>query len=446
MNYRFFIILPTQLYEVKYIPKYVKSVQILLWECPWYFNNPRYRFNKKKLMLHKASMDYYQDYLIRKDYKVTRIPYYKKITFLDCAMFDPIDDQSMLRIPKSVHILESPNFLLTREIYEKYRSKTKNYFFNSFYMFGKSEINVIPNVKSKDKDNRKSLTKEQLKKKRIPKIPNLSIHDIRYISKAARSVEKKFKNNIGTTFDFMYPVTHSTAKKWLRHFIKYRMRQFGDYQDYINKDNDFMFHSLLSTSLNIGLLTPDYIIKTIFRYKSRIPMNSFEGYIRQLFWREYQRYTYIYFYSKSRNRNLNYFGNSGRLSSRWYTGNLGIPPVDNAITSGIKTGYLHHINRLMVVGNYMNLSGISPKQGFKWFMEFSCDSYDWVMCQNVFGMAFFADGGKTMRRPYISSSNYVLRMSNYKKGDWSEIWNKLYKEFVKKNASKLKKYKYYVRV
>ena len=94
----------------------------------------------------------------------------------------------------------------------------------------------------------------------------------------------------------------------------------------------------------------------------------------------------------------------------------------------------------------MNLAGISPKQGFKWFMEFSCDSYDWVMCQNVLGMAFFADGGKTMRRPYISSSNYVLKMSNYKKGEWSDVWDEMYRNFVKNHKRELKKYKYYVRI
>jgi len=94
----------------------------------------------------------------------------------------------------------------------------------------------------------------------------------------------------------------------------------------------------------------------------------------------------------------------------------------------------------------MNLYGISPQHGFKWFMEFSCDSYDWVMCQNIYGMAFFSDGGKTMRRPYLSSSNYILKMSNYKKDKWSDIWDKMYKDFLKKNKTSLLKYRYYYKV
>jgi deoxyribodipyrimidine photolyase-related protein len=444
MTYKFFIILPNQLFDIKYFPDYVKDCIILLWECPWYFNNPKYNFNKKKLVLHKASMECYYDYLKQKKFNVKMILYNEKITYKECSMFDPIDNINLLKIPKSVHLEESPNFLLTKENYKKYRKKTDKFFFNSFYMFGKSIINIIPNVKSKDKENRKSLTKEQIKTLKIPKVASLGSNDKKYIKLGSNYVNKNFKNNLGDTNDFMFPVSHATAKRWLNHFIKKKFKLFGDYQDYINKDDDYMFHSLLSTSINIGLLNPTDIINTITKYKSIIPINSFEGYIRQLFWREYQRYTYIYFYSIPKNRNLNYFSNSKNLSSKWYTGKLNIPPVDDAIIKGFSTGYLHHTYRLMVIGNFMNLTGISPKQGFKWFMEFSCDSYDWVMCQNVLGMAFFADGGKTMRRPYISSSNYISKMSNYQKGDWNDKWDKLYHDFVKKNKTKLIKYAYYV--
>ena len=111
----------------------------------------------------------------------------------------------------------------------------------------------------------------------------------------------------------------------------------------------------------------------------------------------------------------NYFGYNKKIDSKWYTGNTGMEPVDNFIKMGFETGYLHHIIRLMIMGNYMNLYGLDPKDGFKWFMEFSCDSYEWVMCQNVLDMVFFVTGGKTMRKPYISSSNYIIKMSNYKK-------------------------------
>ena len=138
-----------------------------------------------------------------------------------------------------------------------------------------------------------------------------------------------------------------------------------------------------------------------------------------------------------------YFKNSKKLTKAWYTGKLGVPPVDDAIKAAFDTGYLHHIQRLMIVGNYMNLSQIDSRQGFKWFMEFSLDSYEWVMYQNVYDMVFFNSGGLTMRRPYVSSSNYVLKMSNYKKDEWSDEWDELYRSFMKRNKTKLHKFRYY---
>jgi len=136
-----------------------------------------------------------------------------------------------------------------------------------------------------------------------------------------------------------------------------------------------------------------------------------------------------------------------KLSKDWYVNNGNLPkPVQDAVTRAFETAYLHHIERLMIVGNYMNLSSIDPREGFKWFMEFAIDSYEWVMHQNVYDMVFFVSGGVTMRRPYVSSSNYILKMSNYKKGDWSETWKTKYHDFVKRHKKKLYKFRYYFRL
>jgi len=236
----------------------------------------------------------------------------------------------------------------------------------------------------------------------------------------------------------MYPVTHKTARKWMKDFMKKRLENFGPYQDFVREGEPFMYHSILSSSINIGLLNPDDILVELHKYKSKVKINSFEGYLRQLFWREYQRYCYIYV-----NFNQNYFGNRKRLNKKWYEGTLGIEPIDDLIKEGFDTAYMHHIGRLMFIGNYMNLSGISPKQGFKWFMEFSIDSYEWVMCQNVLDMVFFVTGGVTMRKPYATSSNYVLKMSSYKKDDWADKWDELYLDFMKRNKKKLWKFRYH---
>jgi deoxyribodipyrimidine photolyase-related protein len=273
------------------------------------------------------------------------------------------------------------------------------------------------------------------------KVPNLLSNslkdDKKYIDEAVKYVNKNFKNNYGNTDNFQFPISHKVAEKWLHDFLKNKLAKFGDYQDFIYDNEPYLLHSCLSTSINIGLINPLEIIKELEKYKNKVAINSFEGYLRQLYWREYQRYTYIYCDFSG-----NYFGYKKKIDSTWYTGDTGMEPVDNFIKMGFDTGYLHHIIRLMIMGNYMNLYGLSPKDGFRWFMEFSCDSYEWVMSQNVLDMVFFVTGGKTMRKPYISSSNYIIKMSNYKKGEWSEEWDKMYRKFMEDRLDKLWKFRY----
>jgi deoxyribodipyrimidine photolyase-related protein len=305
-------------------------------------------------------------------------------------------------------------------------------------MWSKKQLNIIPNIKSQDKMNRQVLEYTQTIQQPFK---NIQKQSVKYIKEATLYINRHFKDNCGNTDNFRYPITHADARKWLEHFVKYKFKYFGKYQDYIDSKDPYLYHSLLSALLNIGLLNPIDIIATIAKYKSNIPMNSYEGFIRQLFWREYQHYCYLY-----ADFSGNYFGNDKKMGLEWYTGKTGILPVDDSIREAFESGYLHHIKRLMVIGNYMNLSGIQPKDGFRWFMEFSCDSYEWVMYQNVYDMVFFVTGGKTMRRPYISSSNYILKMSNYKKDAWCNTWDEKYHDFIKKNKKKLLKYRYYIRV
>lgn len=422
-----FIILPHQLFEIKYLPR---GYKFFIYEHPHYFKT--YIYNKKKLILHRGSMKYYFDYLNSKKFDVEYIEFNDKFDIREYTLFNPIDK---IDLKGKYKFLDSPNFLLSTKLCEKYRKKTKNFFFNAFYMWGKKQLNIIPKVKSQDKENRSSFPKNI----KIPKIPSNDL-DHKYVQDGIKFVTKNFAKNYGNTDNFIFPLSHKTAKKWLKYFIKYKIDNFGKYQDAILKDNNTLFHSLLSTSINIGLLQPKDIIDELLQYDD-IPLNSLEGFIRQLFWREYQRYCYEYYNFN----NKNYFGNKKKLTKEWYNGTTGILPIDNCIKLGFNTGYLHHIERLMVVGNYMNLYGICPKEGFRWFMEFSCDSYLWVMNQNVLDMVFFVSGGDTMRRPYMSSSNYILKMSDYKRDGWCDEWDKLYDNFLKKNKKKLWKYRYFFR-
>lgn len=434
------VILPHQLFSISCIldAGVSKTEKVVLWEHPFYFT--RLEFNMKKLILHRASMKAYRDLLVKSGF--TNVVYknfkqaFKEKTYM---MFDPIDK---IQLPGTASFIESPNFLLKKKDYEKYRHKTKKFHFNGFYTFGKKIVDIIPDVKSQDKHNRKRLPDDMV----VPSLPELTKADTKYITSATAYIKKHFSKNPGNVDNFIFPVTHSSALAWFCDFVEKRFSKFGDFQDFIDKDNEHLFHSVLSAAMNIGLVNPLDVIDQL-RKKSiygKIPLPAYEGYIRQLFWREYQRYCYIYFDFQGKK----YFKGNKRLTRQWYDGTTGIAPVDNAIKTGFDTGYLNHINRLMVIGNFMVLSKISAAEGHKWFMEFSCDSYEWVMAQNVLDMVFHVSGGAAGggRRPYISSSNYVLKMSNFKRGPWCDKWDALYHEFIQMNKNKLRKYRYYYRV
>ena len=425
-----FLILPNQLFDTKYIDKKKK---IVIWECPHFFK--AYNYNKKKLMLHRASMKCYYDTLKYKGYTVEYVEFSKTLDDdTEYNMYNPLNKAEILDLPKHVTFMDSPNIMMTHDMMYEYHKKTKKFFFNAFYMWSKKKLGIIPDMKSQDKFNRKKLHNVVDIKQPYD---NQRVDNSKYITEAKQYVLKYFKNNPGNVDNFIFPICHADARKWLQHFIKHKFDNFGPYQDFIDTGHKHLYHSLLSSIINIGLLNPLEIIEKL--PKKGIIINSYEGFIRQLFWREYQYYCYVFFDFSS-----NYFGNSKKLEDKWYNGQVGIKPIDDCIIEAFDSGYLHHIKRLMVIGNYMNLSGVHPKDGFRWFMEFSCDSYEWVMHQNVYEMVFFASGGGTMRRPYISSSNYILKMSNYKKEDWCLIWNSMYRDFVQKHKQKLWKFRYYV--
>ena len=135
-------------------------------------------------------------------------------------------------------------------------------------------------------------------------------------------------------------------------------------------------------------------------------------------------------------RNSNFWEFEDRpIPDAFYTGNTGLPPIDDAIKHALQTGYCHHIERLMLLGNIMQLCGFHPNRVYVWFMELFVDAYDWVMVPNIYGMSQFADGGIFTTKPYVSGSNYVRKMSDYPKGPWCEIWDGLFWNFIKKHET-----------
>jgi deoxyribodipyrimidine photolyase-related protein len=183
--------------------------------------------------------------------------------------------------------------------------------------------------------------------------------------------------------------------------------------------------------INAGLILPNYILTKTLQYAQDegVPINSTEGFVRQLIgWREFIRGMYICKGTYARTRNFWEF--KRKIPASFYNGTTGIEPVDSVIKEVLKTGYCHHIERLMILGNFMLLCEFHPDDVYQWFMELFIDAYDWVMVPNVYGMSQFADGGTFATKPYISGSNYIKKMSNFGSGEWEQIWDGLFWRFM----------------
>ena len=338
-----------------------------------------------------------------------------------------------------LEILEDKKFISNVEDFTDWASDKKTRIQEYYYRWLRKKYNIFMNQEGKpigdkwnfDKDNRKGI--KQLKSD-IPERKKLIPDQITF--DAMVDVEECFPNSIGTLENFNWATTHEEAENLLDDFIERFLVNYGAFQDAINKENTFMFHSLLSPYLNCGLLDAEICIqkaeKKYYESNGEIPINSVEGFIRQILgWREFIKG--VYWENMPKYKNLNYWSHSLKLNDNWYEGDTGIPPLDDAIKESKKFAYSHHINRLMIIANLMNLTGIHPNEMYRWFMEMYIDAYDWVMVPNVYGMGSYADGGIFSTKPYICGSSYMLRMSNYSKGDWCDTVDGLYWRFVEKN-------------
>lgn len=330
--------------------------------------------------------------------------------------------------------LTSPMFLDTRESFKDFSDGKKFLLQGNYYKKNRKIFNyLVEDSKpvggkwSFDELNRLKLPKDY----KIPSLPNIPPHvDQESIFKF---INKSFSDHPGS-LNIFTPYTNEQAKLWLVIFFNVRFKDFGPYEDAIVENQHVLLHSVLSSSLNLGLITPKYVIEEAIKYAevNEIPLNSIEGFVRQIIgWREFIRGIYQNYSHKM--VNTNYWKHKRKMKDTWYQGTTGIPPVDDAINGSRETGYTHHINRLMVLSNVMNMCQIHPDEIYKWFMEMFIDSSEWVMVPNVYGMGTFADGGIFATKPYICGSSYMLRMSNFKKGDWCNAVDGLYWQFIENN-------------
>ena len=320
----------------------------------------------------------------------------------------------------------------------------KKLFQTSFYKNQRIKFNILLNNENKPEGGK--WTYDDLNRKKFPKNKTTPVIEYTYLessnyNSSKKYVSKYFSKNYGELGESqLYPTDFKTSKEWFNNFLKTRFNEFGIYEDAILKNESIINHSVLSPLINSGLLDPKYILHESIEFykKNNIPLNSSEGFIRQIIgWREFIRGVYIC--KGSEERTKNYWGFKRKIPKSFYTGTTGIDPIDDTIKKVNKSGYANHIERLMILGNFMVLCEFDPDEVYKWFMELFIDSYDWVMVPNVYGMSQFADGGLMSTKPYISSSNYIIKMSDYKKGDWSDIWDGLFWSFMDKQREFFKK-------
>ncbi len=449
------LIYPHQLFERH--PALAAGRRVLLVEDPLFFGDARYpaRFHRMKLALHRASMKRYQAEQLR-EHPTQYVEHSAASTehvmaalaaegVREVFVADPVDYLLEKRLTRAadrhnvaIHWLSSPGFLNTRAEIDAFYADRPRYHQTDFYIWQRKKQGLLMD-RGKPLGGRWTFDTENRQKLKpnvsVPQAP--AVYHNAYIDEARAYVRRHFPDNPGQLDDFIYPTNHAEAAALLDDFLAHKLGQFGPYQDAITHRAPFLFHSLLSSSINIGLLTPAQVVERTLAYVEAHPQTSLasvEGFLRQIVgWREFMRAVYVR--AGVQQRTSNFWGQGRALDERWYAGTLGIPPVDDAIHKALRFAYNHHIERLMLLGNLMTLCEIHPDEVYRWFMEMFIDAYDWVMVPNVYGMSQYADGGLITTKPYLSSSNYVRKMSDYPSGVWCETWDSLYWRFVHKHAA-----------
>lgn len=444
------LVFPHQLFEEN--PLFEREGDFILIEEYLFFR--QYAFHKQKIGFHRASMKFYKHYLIGKELTVKYIEaleehsdirnlpeYLASEGVKEILCLDPCDDWLERRLRSgckkngiTLTILDSPSFLNSKQqILDYFRDAKAPLSQTSFYIEQRKKRSILLNAEGKPEGGKWSLDAENRKKfPAAAKAPEFSSYKSDYHREAEAYVKRHFSEHPGELAGaFSYPIDFESSKTWLNSFLEERFEKFGDYEDAIVREEPLLHHSLLSPLINSGLLTPQFVLDECISLgkKLNVPINSMEGFIRQVMgWREFIRAVYILHGKAERTRN--FWGFKRKIPKSFYSGATGIEPIDETIQKVLSNGYCHHIERLMILGNFMLLCEFDPDEVYRWFMELFIDAYDWVMVPNVYGMSQFADGGMMSTKPYISGSNYVLKMSDYSKGSWTEIWDGLFWRFM----------------
>ena len=450
---KLFLVLGNQLFNPNFLKKYLNHTFYMSEDydlCTFQ------KHHKLKILLYLSSMRSYRDELRQKGIRVIykdctndfKKTYEKKLekTIIEKKVkeisFFEIEDIFFEKKLKSFfkkkniafNEVKSPMFLTSREEFKEYLNKTKKPFMSNFYKINRTRLNILMNKDGTPKGGKWSFDEDNRKKlpNTIPIPKPLKFKNTLHTEILKKFIESNFESHPGYTNRFWFPTTRDQGNKVLDDFLTNKINLFGDYEDAVSKKSHILFHSVLSPLINIGLITPLEILEKIKKIQNKIKINSLEGYIRQIIgWREFMRGIYQNFDKQMENKN--FFNHKKKMKKSWYNGTTGLEPLDHSIDNALKYGWSHHIERLMILANIMNLCQINPREVYKWFMEMFVDSSDWVMKPNVYGMGLFSDGGIFATKPYICGSSYFLKMMDFKRGEWCNTMDGLYWNFINKN-------------
>lgn len=453
MRSEILLLFPHQLFSPDLLP--AKNCAVCLLEEHLFF--AQYNFHPNKLIFHRASMKAYANELapgrqviysndngqfpdIRQWVAESASAGLKTIHYID-----PADDWLERRLQKAagqheiaLNKYRSPAFLNDVADCDAFFAKQKKFFQTDFYTWQRRQRNLLLDKDGRpiggkwsfDAENRKKFPKAG----KVPPIPDLS--ENAYVFEARQYISSHRNWPYQPPGSFPYPVTRTGAREWLQQFLEERFTDFGIYEDAMLRQHSLLHHSLLSPLINVGLLLPTEVLDAALAIAEsrKIPLNSLEGFVRQIIgWREFVRQ--VYARAGRQQRTSNYWQFSRKIPSRFWSGDTGLEPYDMVVRRILDSGYAHHIERLMVLGNLMLLCEFDPNEVYRWFMEMFIDSYDWVMVPNVYGMSQFADGGLMTTKPYISGSNYLLKMGDWNKGPWQKTWDGLFWRFMDRHRA-----------
>ena len=348
-----------------------------------------------------------------------------------------------------IEIRTDNRFFATHEYFSNWTKGRKHWRMEHFYHEIRREHQLLMDGDKPvggswnfDSENRKRLPTGMTPPSRKRFTPDSITRDVMTL------VTKIFPKNFGTMDSFSWPVTRPQALEALNDFIENSLPFFGDYQDAMKTQTPFLYHSLLAPALNLGLLSPREVCEVAENAwrNNNAPLNAVEGFVRQIVgWREYVRG--VYWSLMPTYANVNALSASRPLPDFFWTGKTDMHCLEETIASTIHHAYSHHIQRLMLTGNFALLAGVAPREIERWYLAVYADAFEWVEMPNTLGMAVFADGGRMASKPYAASGAYIDRMSDYckacaydvkqKNGDGACPFNRLYWAFLIRNKSRL---------